>query len=77
MDAFHNIQEARGTSLTAVSGGISEALATTALGLFVAIPAVIMFNYFTSKVKVFNVEMNNSSSELMDYFLKTSRIVKK
>jgi biopolymer transport protein ExbB/biopolymer transport protein TolQ len=77
MDAFHNIQEARGTSLTAVSGGISEALVTTALGLFVAIPAVIMFNYFTSKAKVFNVEMNNSSSELMDYFLKTSRIVKK
>jgi biopolymer transport protein ExbB/biopolymer transport protein TolQ len=76
MDAFRNIQEAHGSSLSAVSGGISEALVTTALGLFVAIPAVMMFNYFTSKVKAFNVEMNNSSSELMDYFLKRSRIVK-
>jgi hypothetical protein len=32
-----------------------------------------MFNYFTSKIKAFNVEMNNSSSELVDYFLKKSR----
>lgn len=73
MDAFRNIQEAHVSSLSAVSGGISEALATTALGLFVAIPAVMMFNYFTSKMKAFNVEMNNSSSELMDYFLKRNR----
>ncbi len=74
MDAFRNIQEAHGNSLSAVSGGISEALVTTALGLFVAIPAVMMFNYFTSKVRAFNVEMNNSSSELMDYFLKRNSI---
>ena len=76
MDAFRNIQEAHGSSLSAVSGGISEALVTTALGLFVAIPAVMMFNYFTSKMRAFNVEMNNSSSELMDYFLKTNRVTK-
>jgi biopolymer transport protein ExbB/biopolymer transport protein TolQ len=66
MDAFRNIQEAHGTSLTAVSGGISEALATTALGLFVAIPAVMMFNYFISTLKAFTLLMNNSSSELVD-----------
>jgi biopolymer transport protein ExbB len=53
-----------------VSGGISEALVTTALGLFAAIPAVMMFNYFATKVKAFDVEMVNSSSELVDYFLK-------
>jgi biopolymer transport protein ExbB/biopolymer transport protein TolQ len=74
MDAFRNIQNQHGSSLTAVSGGISEALVTTALGLFVAIPAVMMFNYFTSKIKAFNVEMSNSSSELVDYFLKRSRV---
>jgi biopolymer transport protein ExbB/biopolymer transport protein TolQ len=73
MDAFRNIQEHQGTSLAAVSGGISEALVTTALGLFVAIPAVMMFNYFTAKIKAFDVEMNNSSSELMNYFLKQTR----
>jgi biopolymer transport protein ExbB len=53
---------------------ISEALVTTALGLFVAIPAVMMFNYFTGKVEAFDVEMDNSSSELVDYFLKRSTV---
>src|SRR5215471_14485322 len=76
MDAFRNIGEAHSSSFTAVSSGISEALATTALGLFVAIPAVMMFNYFTSKIKAFNVEMSNSSSELVDYFLKRSRVTR-
>ncbi|HKF22408.1 MAG TPA: MotA/TolQ/ExbB proton channel family protein [Candidatus Angelobacter sp.] len=76
MDAFRNIGEAHSSSFTAVSSGISEALATTALGLFVAIPAVMMFNYFTSKIKGFNVEMNNSSSELVDYFLKRTRVAR-
>jgi len=70
IDAFSRINQERATGLTAVSGGISEALVTTALGLFVAIPAVMMFNYFTAKVKAFDVEMVNSSSELVDYFLK-------
>ena len=57
----------------AVAGGISEALVTTAIGLFVAIPAVWMFNYFTNKIESFDVEMGNSSSELIDYFLKRSQ----
>jgi biopolymer transport protein ExbB/biopolymer transport protein TolQ len=70
IDAFSKINTEHATGLTAVSGGISEALVTTALGLFVAIPAVMMFNYFTAKVKAFDVEMVNSSSELVDYFLK-------
>jgi biopolymer transport protein ExbB len=70
IDAFGTIGQTHATGLTAVSSGISEALVTTALGLFVAIPAVMMFNYFTGKVKAFAVEMDNSSSELVDYFLK-------
>jgi biopolymer transport protein ExbB/biopolymer transport protein TolQ len=74
IDAFSKINEEHATGLTAVSGGISEALVTTALGLFVAIPAVMMFNYFTAKVKAFDVEMGNSSSELVDYFLKKNII---
>jgi biopolymer transport protein ExbB/TolQ len=54
----------------AVSAGISEALVETALGLFVAIPAVWFYNYLTSRLEYFNVEMDNSSSELVDYFIK-------
>ena len=56
--------------LGAVSAGISEALVGTAVGLFVAIPAVWFFNFLTSKIEFFNVEMDNSSSELVDYFIK-------
>ena len=56
-----------------MAGGISEALVTTAVGLFVAIPAVWMFNFFTTKLEAFDVEMDNSSSELVDYFLKRTQ----
>lgn len=72
LNAFQQITKQKSTGLGAVAGGISEALVTTALGLFVAIPAVMMFNYFTGKVEAFDVEMDNSSSELVDYFLKRS-----
>jgi biopolymer transport protein ExbB/biopolymer transport protein TolQ len=77
IDAFREIQGQNGTGISAVAGGISEALVTTALGLTVAIPAVMMFNYFTSKIKAFDVEMDNSSSELVDYFLKRRGAVRK
>ena len=56
--------------LGAVSAGIAEALVTTAFGLFVAIPAVWLYNYFLQKVERFQVEMSNSSSQLTDYFIK-------
>ena len=42
----------------------------TIFGLFVAVPAVWAYNYFAGKVEGFNVEMDNSSSELLDYFIK-------
>jgi biopolymer transport protein ExbB/biopolymer transport protein TolQ len=70
INAFKGIATQKATGLGAVAGGISEALVTTAIGLFVAVPAVWMFNYFTSKMEAFDVEMDNSSSELVDYFIK-------
>ncbi|MBI4910340.1 MAG: MotA/TolQ/ExbB proton channel family protein [Acidobacteria bacterium] len=73
INAFKGIAAEKSTGLGAVAGGISEALVTTAFGLFVAIPAVMMFNYFTNRVEAFDVEMSNSSSELIDYFLKRSQ----
>jgi biopolymer transport protein ExbB/TolQ len=73
VNAFKSISTEKSTGLGAVAGGISEALVTTAIGLFVAIPAVWMFNYFTGKIESFDVEMGNSSSELIDYFLKRSQ----
>ena len=73
INAFKGISSEKSTGLGAVAGGISEALVTTALGLFVAIPAVMVFNYFSSRIESFDVEMGNSSSELIDYFLKRSQ----
>jgi biopolymer transport protein ExbB/biopolymer transport protein TolQ len=70
INAFKGIASNKATGLGAVAGGISEALVTTAIGLFVAVPAVWMYNFFTSRVEAFDVEMDNSSSELIDYFVK-------
>jgi biopolymer transport protein ExbB len=77
MNAFGSIATSKSTGIGAVAGGISEALNTTAVGLFVAIPAVLVFNYFTGRIEAFDVEMGNSSSELIDYFLKRSQRVSK
>ncbi len=73
MHAFQAISTSKSTGIGAVAGGISEALITTAVGLFVAIPAVWVFNYFTNRIEAFDVEMGNSSSELIDYFLKRTQ----
>jgi len=70
--AFASMSAEKTTGLTAVAGGISEALVTTAIGLFVAIPAVWAYNYFAGKIEAFDIEMDNSGSELIDYFLKQS-----
>jgi biopolymer transport protein ExbB len=71
--AFEGISSEKSTGLAAVAGGISEALVATGIGLFVAIPAVWAYNYFSNKVEGFDVEMDNSASELIDYFLKRSQ----
>src|SRR5574340_64131 len=77
INAFTGLQAQKSTGLTAVAGGIAEALVTTAFGLFVAIPAVWAYNYFATKIEAFDVEMDNSSSELIDYFLKRTQRGKK
>ena len=74
INAFKGISTEKSTGLGAVAGGISEALVATAIGLFVAIPAVWMFNFFTEKIAAFDVEMGNSSSELIDYFIKRQQV---
>jgi biopolymer transport protein ExbB/biopolymer transport protein TolQ len=70
INAFQGMSSEKTAGLSAVAGGISEALVTTAFGLFVAVPAVWAYNWFTNKVEAFAIEMTNSSSELIDYFIK-------
>jgi len=72
INAFQGIAASGSGGLGSVSKGISEALVGTAVGLFVAIPAVWFYNYLTSRIEFFAVEMDNSSSELVDYFIKKS-----
>jgi biopolymer transport protein ExbB/TolQ len=70
INAFRGMAMTGSGGLGAVSAGIAEALVTTAFGLFVAIPAVWMYNYFMNRIERFNIEMGNSSNELLDYFIK-------
>ncbi len=70
INAFQGIAATGSGGIGAVSAGISEALVETALGLVVAIPAVWFYNYLTNRIEYFNVEMDNSSSEMVDYFIK-------
>jgi biopolymer transport protein ExbB/TolQ len=72
INAFSGMALTGSGGIAAISAGIAEALITTAFGLFVAVPAVWAYNYLNGKVEGFNVEMDNSSSELLDYFIKKS-----
>ena len=68
--AVQALKKNESAGIGAVGGAISEALIATAFGIAVAVPAVWLFNYFTNKVTSFGVEMENSASELVDYFIK-------
>ena len=70
VNSFTGMAESGSGGLAAVSAGIAEALITTAFGIFVAVPAVMAFNYFTTRLERFQIEMSNSSAELLDFFLK-------
>ena len=70
INAFSGMALTGSGGIAAISAGIAEALITTAFGLFVAVPAVWAYNYFQGRVEGFGVEMDNSSSELLDYFIK-------
>ena len=66
MDSFRNIGEVGSASLAVVAPGISEALITTAMGLFAAIPAVIFYNYFSTRIRFLEVELENFSAEFLN-----------
>lgn len=68
--AFQALRANETAGIGAVGGAIAESLVATAFGIAVAVPAVWLFNYFTNKVTSFGVEMENSASELVDYFIK-------
>jgi biopolymer transport protein TolQ len=68
MEAFHDIGQKGATSLAIVAPGISEALIATAVGLFAAIPAVIAYNYFLSRIRRVVSQMDNFLAEFLSLF---------
>src|SRR5437879_11433848 len=66
IDAFHGLGTAGAATLRAVAPGISEALITTAAGLFAAIPAVIAYNQFTHNMREFGARMDDFSMEFLN-----------
>jgi biopolymer transport protein ExbB/TolQ len=74
--AFTGMAETGSGGIAAVSAGIAEALIATAIGLLVAIPAVMAFNYFTNVHERFQIEMTNSAGEVMDFFLKKQGVTR-
>ena len=66
METFKGIGARGSATLAVVAPGISEALISTAAGLAAAIPAVIFYNYYLSRIKNMTSEMDNFASELLN-----------
>ncbi len=66
MDAFRRISEAGSGGFQVVSGGISEALITTAAGIFVGIEAMVFFNYLQSQTSHFAAELKDAAEEIVE-----------
>jgi biopolymer transport protein TolQ len=74
IDAFQGLGDAGAATLRAVAPGISEALITTAAGLFTAIPAVIAYNHYIHSLKEFAARMDDFSLELLNLIERTTGI---
>jgi biopolymer transport protein ExbB/TolQ len=71
INAFRGMQLTGSGGIGAVAGGIAEALVTTAVGIGVAVLALWVFNMLNSKIEVFDAEMDNTQSQIVDFFLKS------
>ncbi len=64
--AFNALGASATAGINTVMIGISEALSETALGLLVAIPAVLLFNYLSARVNLIELALTRSAGELLD-----------
>jgi biopolymer transport protein ExbB/TolQ len=74
INAFRSMSLTGSGGIGAVASGISEALVTTAFGIAVAIIALWCFNLLNSKIEVYDAEMGNTTSQLVDFFIRTSEV---
>ncbi len=70
INAFRGMALTGSGGIGAVAGGIAEALITTAFGIGVAIIALWCYNFLSSKIEVIGAEMSNTSSEVVDFFVR-------
>lgn len=70
ISAFRGIATTGSGGLATVSGGISEALVTTVIGLFVAMPALWAYNFFSNRIDVMAIELNNSASRVVGHIVR-------
>jgi len=70
MNSFQNIADSGNTSLAIVAPGIAEALFATAMGLFVAIPAVIFFNILNKRIDHFSIQIDNFSISILNKIIR-------
>ena len=70
VNAFQGMAAAGTGGLSAITSGIAEALITTAFGLFVALPAVWLYNYFINRVDYISMEMSYAAKEFVDFLLR-------
>jgi biopolymer transport protein ExbB/TolQ len=70
INAFRGMQLTGSGGIGAVAGGIAEALVTTAVGIGVAVLALWVFNTLNSKIEVYDAEMSNTESQVVDFFIK-------
>jgi biopolymer transport protein TolQ len=66
LSAFQEIAAAGKADLATVTAPIGNALFATAAGLFAAIPAVIAYNHFVSRIRIFDTEMSNFSADFLN-----------
>jgi biopolymer transport protein ExbB len=70
VNSFTGMAVSGGGGLEAISAGIAEALIATALGLIVAIPAVWLYNYFTTRLETLFAELAYAGREMVDWMMK-------
>jgi len=72
INAFRGMQLTGSGGIGAVAGGIAEALVTTAFGIGVAVIALWCFNTLNTKIEVYDAEMDNTTSQVIDFFIRSS-----
>ncbi|MGB8953422.1 MAG: MotA/TolQ/ExbB proton channel family protein [Candidatus Aminicenantales bacterium] len=70
INAFRGMAVTGSGGIGAVAAGISEALVTTAFGIGVAIIALWFYNWLNSKIEIYDAEMANTTSQVIDFFIK-------